>query len=318
MKNIQISIPKPCHENWNEMTPKEQGRFCSSCQKTVVDFSVMSDRQIVEFFQKPAGATCGRFHTDQLGREIAIPKKSIPWAQYLFKATWPAFVLFLKSCTDRQSTVGKIAIEAPQPHDGELRYSTLGSVLSKITPLDSTKEIKKAPEKIEIVLTHTVGLIEPPPQHITGDTIINVNEPVEEILPIKESCQPMDTVTIAGYPAYQTGKVVTGGISVNTTKTISEEVVSKEVEKNDLTIRAYPNPVRAGGQLTVSFTSTEIIGQMQLISASGASFPLARNVIPESGLVTVSIPGSLSAGAYYLQVAVNNKHTKTVKLILLN
>jgi len=52
-KAIQLNIPKPCHENWNAMSPKEQGRYCGSCQKTVVDFSVMSDKEIVDYFRKP-------------------------------------------------------------------------------------------------------------------------------------------------------------------------------------------------------------------------------------------------------------------------
>ena len=32
-------IPEPCHENWNKMTPQEQGRHCAVCSKVVVDFT---------------------------------------------------------------------------------------------------------------------------------------------------------------------------------------------------------------------------------------------------------------------------------------
>ena len=42
-KAIQLSVSEPCHENWDKMSPVNQGRFCGSCQKQVVDFSVMSD-----------------------------------------------------------------------------------------------------------------------------------------------------------------------------------------------------------------------------------------------------------------------------------
>lgn len=97
-KKIQLNIPKPCHEDWDAMTPVDKGRFCGSCQKQVVDFSNMSDRQVAEFFKKPStGSVCGRFMTDQLGRDIQIPKKRIPWFKYFFTIALPAFVVSLKS-----------------------------------------------------------------------------------------------------------------------------------------------------------------------------------------------------------------------------
>lgn len=108
-KKLQLSIPKPCHENWDAMTPVQQGKFCGSCQKQVVDFSNMSDRQVAEFFKKPStGSVCGRFMTDQLERDIAIPKKRIPWFKYFFQFALPAFLVSIKASA--QKTQGKIKI----------------------------------------------------------------------------------------------------------------------------------------------------------------------------------------------------------------
>ncbi|HMK26615.1 MAG TPA: carboxypeptidase-like regulatory domain-containing protein [Chitinophagaceae bacterium] len=101
-KQLQLSIPTPCHENWDAMTPSEKGKFCGSCQKQVVDFSNMSDRQVAEFFKKPStGSVCGRFMTDQLERDIEIPKKRIPWLKYFFQFAIPAFLLTIKSSSAR-------------------------------------------------------------------------------------------------------------------------------------------------------------------------------------------------------------------------
>ncbi len=64
---MKISIPEPCHENWGTMTPNEQGRFCGSCQKTVVDFTTFSAEDIQNYFTKHYGQkVCGRFKKQQL------------------------------------------------------------------------------------------------------------------------------------------------------------------------------------------------------------------------------------------------------------
>jgi hypothetical protein len=64
---MEISIKKPCHENWELMSANEQGAFCGKCVKTVVDFSYWSLEEIKHFFQvKKSEKVCGRFETQQL------------------------------------------------------------------------------------------------------------------------------------------------------------------------------------------------------------------------------------------------------------
>lgn len=84
------------------MTQAEKGKFCGSCQKTVVDFTNMSDRQLAEFFKKPSGSVCGRFQQDQLERDITIPKKRIPWVKYFFQFALPAFLVSMKASAQKK------------------------------------------------------------------------------------------------------------------------------------------------------------------------------------------------------------------------
>lgn len=119
MKKLELSIPKPCHENWNAMTPQDKGRFCASCQKTVIDFSTMSDRQLAEFFKKPAGSVCGHFSNSQLNRVIDIPKKRMPWVRYFFTMALPAFLLSLKAGAQGEVRLrGRVAVKTqPEKQD---------------------------------------------------------------------------------------------------------------------------------------------------------------------------------------------------------
>ena len=73
-KTVEFQIPEPCSENWNEMYPLPGGRFCDKCEKTLVDFTEMTDNELVRFFERNNKKVCGRFRPDQLNKEIEIPK----------------------------------------------------------------------------------------------------------------------------------------------------------------------------------------------------------------------------------------------------
>ena len=72
-KSIEISIPTPCHESWDSMDTTERGAFCHSCQKEVIDFSAMTDREVVEYLSKHKDG-CGKFRNDQLNSTLTISK----------------------------------------------------------------------------------------------------------------------------------------------------------------------------------------------------------------------------------------------------
>lgn len=70
MEKIILQVKESCTADWGKMTAKEQGRFCGKCEKVVVDFSEMSDQEIVDQIKKSSKGLCGRFYEDQLLREL--------------------------------------------------------------------------------------------------------------------------------------------------------------------------------------------------------------------------------------------------------
>lgn len=70
MAQFKITIPKPCHEQWNKMIDNESGKFCGSCQQSVIDFTGFSDHELQDWFIKNQGKSCGRFKREQLDRLI--------------------------------------------------------------------------------------------------------------------------------------------------------------------------------------------------------------------------------------------------------
>lgn len=108
-KKFKLFIPKPCHEDWNNMTHSEKGKFCSSCQKQVIDFSTFSDQQLLTYFKLPISSVCGRLDSGQLQKEFIIPEKRLPWMRYFFQFVLPASLLSTRA-TAQVESLGKVQV----------------------------------------------------------------------------------------------------------------------------------------------------------------------------------------------------------------
>lgn len=72
-QHFTLSIPEPCSETWEQMTPCGTGKFCGSCQKTVIDFTDYSEAQIAAFFADKRGeSVCGRFYAAQIEKPFFL------------------------------------------------------------------------------------------------------------------------------------------------------------------------------------------------------------------------------------------------------
>lgn len=113
---MKIQINKPCHEDWSEMTSEAQGKFCNACEKSVVDFSMMSDAQILNYFSQPKSQkVCGRFNADQVDRALVnvIPQRPSPPPQLLHFAYVLIVVLGvgLSSCSNTVTGKAEITVQ---------------------------------------------------------------------------------------------------------------------------------------------------------------------------------------------------------------
>jgi len=61
-----IPKPKPCNENWLEMTKTTGGRTCHSCNKKITDFSKKSWAEIAQMHREKTGQLCGMYSNKQL------------------------------------------------------------------------------------------------------------------------------------------------------------------------------------------------------------------------------------------------------------
>jgi hypothetical protein len=162
----QLHIPKPCHENWEAMTPEEQGRHCGVCCKVVVDFTDMPTEEVVEYIStRSSQKICGRFRSDQ----VSVPKFTSSFTSRM--KVFAAALLFVfgsalfSSCRTRMpqhpERMGEIeAVPVDTTMQGLMPVPALdtpppviehpkGEVICIPPPKDSVKEIKMGKVKYD-------------------------------------------------------------------------------------------------------------------------------------------------------------------------
>jgi len=145
---FKITIPKPCHENWNAMTPKEKGRFCSSCAKTVVDFTKKSKTEIQDYLvENKNEKVCGHFYKKQLDA-IVIEIPQVTFHQQLsFQKLFILALLFVMGTTlfsCQYSDGKKQKIENVIIQDSvKIIKEDIGLIVSTENKLDSIKNWAK-------------------------------------------------------------------------------------------------------------------------------------------------------------------------------
>lgn len=83
---MKIKIPNPCHENWEAMTDTEKGKFCKICNREVINFSVLSDSQLLDVFEEHSSKVCGKFNNNQLNRNLHFSFVNLLFTKFAISA----------------------------------------------------------------------------------------------------------------------------------------------------------------------------------------------------------------------------------------
>jgi hypothetical protein len=339
--SLQIQIDEPCHENWQAMTPNEQGRFCGSCQKTVVDFSVMTNQEILDYMSKATHSICGRAGTDQLNKDIRITENK---KRFSFVYLWNlllATLLFAKAnaqvtpVKSKKPTIvkapermlmGVIAME-PEPVDAVIPVTAKGFVVDS----SNNEPVAGASIRIKETARGTVA-------DSTGNFQLSIEkrQPVE--LEISAIGYEMQTIVIDKAAGWQHIKValkplitelkgveiiawptiscrsIAGGISVMYKTTLPEKVKRTlddwmPVKKD---VKVFPNPVIRGNNVQLSLALKQP-GEykLELMDAAGKVMMVQAIQMPDAAR-TISIPthAGWSGGVYWVRIS--GQHVKNV------
>ncbi|HVW60253.1 MAG TPA: T9SS type A sorting domain-containing protein [Puia sp.] len=297
-KPIQLHIPAPCHEDWGKMQPAERGRHCAACQKTVVDFTGMSDGEIIRYITRAGSSVCGRLLPDQMNRRL-VPMSPV---QRNGGKGWQLLLAGLMLAADgnmpqRMTIKGDIALQTPPPP--KMETVLMGVVAPPGGVVDTPVEI------VEIdspgVTMGDIG--------ITSDTIAQVDAPPLDSTALQANvpCKKEDDLDYG----YTGGITVSHPAAVDTIQQIVKDTVKRAIGDTLTALRilpkaelhTYPNPVQRGGVFYLSWKSEPGAYRVDLLSINGAMVQTRVVQVGSRAQVdTWEIPGRLAAGTYIIQV----------------
>src|SRR5688572_12065239 len=337
-KKFQLQIPEPCHEDWDKMTPGDKGRFFDSCQKTVHDFTGMSDTQLIAFFKKPStGSVCGRFYNDQLERDFEIPRKRLPWLKYFFQFAIPVFLTSLKthaqgSLVLRERITPTISNDCSKELTGRL-----GEVISVVDPKKvSGRVIDEKGTGIPyatVIIKGTkngvacdsagnfylripgnyasVALVASCVGYETTELFINDSSNQTQSIILNPLSTVNNGVVVVGYGTVRKGSV-TGAMSVIKTSYLQRV---KDCFVKD-SIKIFPNPAKAGNQIKIEWRKSpagEYVIDLYNLQGQVIKSSLAK-IETEANSFTFQIP-IIIPGSYLLQMTnkkSGKKHTEKI------
>jgi hypothetical protein len=191
---LRITIPKPCHEDWNAMIPSDRGRFCNACTTQVVDFTNMSSDEITDYLTNNTNV-CGRFKNEQLDSVIIQIPKNVLFSQVNFHKMFMLALLIsmgtsLFSCQNSNGTKQKIeTVEIVE----EQPVMTLGIILP---PKDSINN------KVESHQKQNKGKKNLSGNNRVNDMVIGTKDSLRQIVE-EDYIYGMPGITV--YPEYAGG-----------------------------------------------------------------------------------------------------------------
>jgi len=286
-KPFQLQIPSPCQEQWSNMQPAERGRHCSACQKTVIDFTTMSDPEIIRYLSIAGPQVCGRLAPDQLHRTLVPlpPPQKNGWAGW--KWLLAGFLLtFDKPTPQRPAQPVSHQSSAPPQEDNIPTIDTIsdqglktdcviGAPISDSyfgmisrAPVDSTRESEQLPQDTAFIPKMDSASEDLP---YTGQV---------------ERSEVSQTITLDSIKSF-----------ITDTLTALRLLPAKGM-------RVYPNPVQRGSIFHISWQAELGNYQVALYNLAGALIQIrTMQVSSPSQVDDWQVPSQISEGIYILRAS---------------
>jgi hypothetical protein len=288
------------------MQPTEKGRHCQSCCKTVVDFTGMSDAEIIRHLSQAGPHVCGRLMPDQLNRTLApapVQKNGRSgWAWVL------ASLLMLAEGSDKGRPVktGKIEMREPRA-DTDSTFPRIGMSTPRIVEVDSPIREEgtsgairgRRPATRIIPDTHSVEM--GTPEVVKADSIRPPGDTISAVSPATIRSNELSGVLGGAVAVVKVTRIT--DILADRVKGIVSDTLAALGWRPAPDLNIYPNPVSRGSAIQLAWKTRP--GQYQITLMDMRGQLIAERMVDVGGSGQVDsweIPASLAAGIYVLRV----------------
>ena len=329
-EKTQLFIADPCHEQWGDMQPDTDGRFCGSCRKTVIDFTMMSDQEVLAWISGAGKSVCGRFMEDQLNRDLSpvVPVKKNRWAVWQFllagllmssevsaqdKAPDPPVIKFnIPAASDKPIVVGGVRSVQRSHLPGRIKLQIVDSA--------SGEPVSGATIRIDKVSlsADNQGRVSIPLQEFLSASALEITSigyrsrtltvdksflsGAVQTISLSRTAEVLGDVTVIAYGTTICRRT-TGLVSVVRRTTILQDTLAfLGLVKPPFTV--YPNPVARGASVTISLRDIKPGTYMaQLFSTSGVLVETMRmEGMDGPRTELLNIPETVAAGTYFIKL----------------
>ena len=302
-ESLQLRIPAPCGEDWARMQPTEKGRHCQSCCKTVVDFTEMSDAEIIRHLSQAGPHVCGRLMPDQLNRTLVpapVQKNGRSgWAWVLASA----LMLAKGSDTGRSMKTGKIEVREPRADtDSTVTTGTIAHLGYEQPVIRKEGDTSTARRGLATRLVPDTNRVEMGKMAVAGaDPIRPPGDTLPAVPPgVTKSEEP---TALDGDIQVCVKTTRFTDILADTVKGIVADTLAALGWRPAPDLNIYPNPASRGGAMHLAWKTEPGQYQLTLMNMRGQLITERISAVGGAGQVdSWEIPASLAAGIYILRV----------------
>jgi hypothetical protein len=139
INNTRLSFA--CDQDWNNMRPESDGRFCGGCQKKVYDLRDKNVAYFVQIMEENNGNVCGHFSADQM--MPPAPTYKPRWKTWLMAAVVSIGIGTISERASAQTRT--LGTEAPKVVEPDFEINTVKGkvILTDHINDDTRKQLQK-------------------------------------------------------------------------------------------------------------------------------------------------------------------------------